>query len=229
MTGWPNLLLFLRHGEAEVNVLDAKAKRDGVTLKIAEKGAFDQSLLTNQGVKQSVETGIFLAQLFPRLDVIYCSPLQRTRETADDVALALRYSVKIVLEDRLRELDFGDLDGLTKRGIEQYFPGEVQKRQEIGKYRYRFPGGESYEDVYQRVSAAVKDIRERDAGKNVLLVGHEVVGMVLRKDIEGITEAEVEHIGRVDTLRNCGLIHYAFDPAKNSLALREYNRILHGG
>ena len=47
------------------------------------------------------------------------------------------------MEERIREIEFGILDGLTSEGIKARFPQEHKRRKREGKYWYRPPGGES--------------------------------------------------------------------------------------
>ena len=56
-------------------------------------------------------------------------------------------AVEIIEYERLREIDFGVLDGLTKHGIAHFYPEEEERRSKLGKYHHRPPAGENYPDV----------------------------------------------------------------------------------
>ena len=54
-------------------------------------------------------------------------------------------------DERLRERDFGAFDGMTGAGIREQYPDEAKRRDLLGKFYYRPPGGESWADVALRV------------------------------------------------------------------------------
>ena len=99
------------------------------------------------------------------LDAVYVSPRLRAVQTA--AALGARRSV----DDRLRELDFGDLEGRTYDEIEREQPEFFQSWMETPTL-VRFPGGESYAELRERASSAVDDIVAANDGRTVALVSH---------------------------------------------------------
>ena len=54
-------------------------------------------------------------------------------------------------DERLRERDFGAFDGMTGAGIREQYPDEAKRRDLLGKFYYRPPGGESWADVALRI------------------------------------------------------------------------------
>ena len=97
----------------------------------------------------------------------------------------------MVVDERLREREFGVLDGLTRRGITAQYPEESARRAAIGKFYHRPPGGESWVDVAQRLRAVLDEIRMDARGERVLLMGHQVVVLLTRYVVEGMDEATV--------------------------------------
>ncbi|MBL8722079.1 MAG: histidine phosphatase family protein [Myxococcales bacterium] len=98
--------------------------------------------------------------------VILTSTLRRTMQTAASIPhpkTALR---------ALDELNAGICDGLTYAQIAERYPSEYASRAE-DKLRYRYPGGESYEDVIQRLESVIWEI-ERSI-RPVLVVAHQAV------------------------------------------------------
>lgn len=100
------------------------------------------------------------------LAAVYASPLERARATAAAVAHAHRL-VPIVVDD-LREIDFGDVDGL---GFDD-FPKELQDSLLREPTRARFPGGESYGELKRRVGKATEAIVGAHAHETVAVVTH---------------------------------------------------------
>ena len=99
------------------------------------------------------------------LEAVYVSPRLRTVQTA-----AALDGVPIV-DDRLRELDFGELEGRTYDEIEREQP-ELFRRWMETPTLVRFPGGESYAELRERVAAAVDDVVAANNGRTVALVSH---------------------------------------------------------
>jgi ribonuclease H / adenosylcobalamin/alpha-ribazole phosphatase len=102
------------------------------------------------------------------IDVVVSSPLQRCRETAQAAADVLGLPVEI--DEDLRELDFGEWEGLTGDEVRARSP--LAYRRWWGATDVRAPGGESVADVSARVARARRRILERHAGKTVLVVSH---------------------------------------------------------
>ena len=100
-----------------------------------------------------------------RLDAVYVSPRLRAVQTA--TALGGNRTV----DDRLRELDFGQFEGRTYDEIEREQPEFFQSWMETPTL-VRFPGGESYAELRERVAAAVDEIVAANDGRTVALVSH---------------------------------------------------------
>lgn len=99
------------------------------------------------------------------LEKVYVSPRRRAVQTV--AALGGTPSV----DDRLRELDFGELEGRTYDEIERERPVFFRRWMETPTL-VRFPGGESYAELRERVAAAVDDVVAAHAGRTVGLVSH---------------------------------------------------------
>jgi broad specificity phosphatase PhoE len=102
-----------------------------------------------------------------RLDAIYASDLRRAAETAAIVAAARQIDVRFDRE--LRENDFGDWTGLTRDVVERRFP-EGALRRKSGRKGWN--GGESYEEMADRVVRAVAAIAAAHSDERVLVVTH---------------------------------------------------------
>ena len=96
------------------------------------------------------------------------SPLRRCRETAAAAADVLGLPVEV--DDDLRELDFGEWEGLTRD--EAMGRNPLALRRFFGATDVRAPGGESIADVGTRVARARQRILQKHAGETVLVVSH---------------------------------------------------------
>lgn len=95
------------------------------------------------------------------ISVIFCSDLQRAVKTATPLANTLH--VPIYVDERLRECDYGDMEGADNTIIEQQRPNRVVAP---------FPNGESYEVCIERMKPFFKWLGENFAGQTVLIIGH---------------------------------------------------------
>ena len=100
---------------------------------------------------------------------LYASPLRRALETAGRIRSAL--GLEPHLDPRLREIDFGEADGLTYEDVEERWP-EVWERWMHAPGEVRFPGGESFADLKRRALEAVRDIVVAHPGETVVVVAH---------------------------------------------------------
>jgi broad specificity phosphatase PhoE len=97
---------------------------------------------------------------------VYTSPLERAGATA--AAVAHEHGLAPIVVDDLREIDFGDVDGLA---FDDY-PKQLQDALLREPARARFPGGESYAELKSRVGMAMQKIVAAHAHDTVGLVTH---------------------------------------------------------
>jgi broad specificity phosphatase PhoE len=97
---------------------------------------------------------------------VYTSPLARAVETA--IAIADPHGLDPIEVDDLREIDFGEVDGL---GFDD-LPPELQNGLLRDPTTVRFPGGETYGELRQRVCKAIAGIVADHRGKTVGVVTH---------------------------------------------------------
>ncbi len=109
-------------------------------------------------------------------DVVFCSDLQRARMSAE---LAWGSMYEIIPDARLRECNYGELNGRASEIVEPLQEKEMHFK--------AFPGGESYEDVKNRVADFLDFLKENYDGKHVALVGHKAPQLALDVLIKGVT------------------------------------------
>jgi broad specificity phosphatase PhoE len=101
-----------------------------------------------------------------QLVAVYTSPLERALVTA--AAIAAAHRVQPLVVDDLRELDFGDADGVPFEKL----PPELQRGLLERPTEVRFPGGESYAELRGRVTAAFDEIVGRHPDAELAVVSH---------------------------------------------------------
>lgn len=94
------------------------------------------------------------------LDLVCCSDLERSIQT---VRLAFGDKIPVIVDARLRELNYGDYNGK---------PSETVENMKIQHIKEPFPSGESYEQAMQRTQEFYRELKEKYDNKTVLVVGH---------------------------------------------------------
>lgn len=152
----------MRHGEA--THLVEKVMSSGLEFSsrhhLTDKG--------REGVKVSVEKMISENNI---PDIIYSSPIVRTQETAEIVKQVLKEKtgkdVEIKIDSRLREMQFGDIDGQSEEVFQSYRKSTEEK---VNK---KFPNGENFIDVKNRVAEFLYEIDLINKDKNILMITHQ--------------------------------------------------------
>lgn len=147
------LLLLVRHGQTPTTGKILPGRAPGLHL-------------ADQGTEQARRVAERLAEL-SRVDAVYASPLERTRETAAPIGKALGLTVKA---DRgLLEADFGEWTGRELSALMKLPEwSTVQKAPST----FRFPGGESFLEMQSRMVGALDRMRALHPGGVVVAVSH---------------------------------------------------------
>jgi broad specificity phosphatase PhoE len=137
----------------------------------------------------------------------------------------LRPAVHVV-DERLREKEFGILDRLTKAGIVARFEAESARRAQTGKFYYRPPGGESWCDVILRLRSILDHLQLQYRRERVLVVAHQVVVLCFRYLLERMSERQILAIDAEKDVANCSVTRYDFvrtTEGRGEMALALYN------
>jgi probable phosphoglycerate mutase len=145
-------------------------------------GALDVPL-SPAGRRHAQELAASLAGL--PLAAVYSSPLARALETARPIAAA--HGHEPVSRADLRELDFGELEGMRYEEIEAERPALFRTWMERPA-DVRFPGGEGLAELRARSLAAVEELRARHEGETVAFVSHGGVLRIVLADALGLTD-----------------------------------------
>jgi probable phosphoglycerate mutase len=220
---WPDRLWLVRHGQSQGNVARDKAHAEGLTTIDLDMRDVDVPL-SDLGKLQAEATGRWFATLpeAERPEVIVSSPYVRARQTAEAICNAGALTggpAKSIIDERLREREFGVFDGLTTKGIREKFPEEAEHRRRLGKFYHRAPGGESWADVILRLRSVLNTINLHYADRRVIVVCHQVVVLCMRYILEELDEAQILAIDKQADVLNCGICAYDFDPDESGLCV----------
>ncbi|HYD23368.1 MAG TPA: histidine phosphatase family protein [Croceibacterium sp.] len=224
---WPSVLWIVRHGQSAGNVARDLANKQGAH-RIGLTSRDVDVPLSYLGREQAASLGRWFARREERPEVLLSSPYVRARQTAEIFRAhgGSEPDERICLDERLREKEFGVLDGLTTHGIAHFEPQQAEFRKLLGKFYHRPPGGESWCDVIFRLRSLLDTISLHYGGRRVLICAHQVVVLCLRYVIEGLSEETILAIDREGDVSNCGVTEYRFDPAggkDGGLVLAAYN------
>jgi broad specificity phosphatase PhoE len=205
---WPQTLWIVRHGESAANLSSRQSEASGsLTVPLSHRDM--DCPLSPRGETQAVALGQwFTTQTKP--EIIIASPYVRVRRTTALFCAQLPEAErpKLLFDERLRERERGVFDGLTKAGVAVELPYEHAKREFLGKFYHRAPGGESWCDVVQRLRSFTESVLPGYAGQRVMIIAHEVVIYCLRYIIEEMDEAQILAIDAASDLGNCSVTEY---------------------
>lgn len=107
---------------------------------------------------------------------IYSSPLLRAYQTAEVIAAVHRLSIRIAPD--LREMDYGEWEGMKVEEMESKFPDAERRRRE-DPMNFAAPKGERFADFTKRVIAAMQRIPDSHKGETICVVAHQGVNRVV--------------------------------------------------
>jgi probable phosphoglycerate mutase len=163
-------IVFLRHGQTDWNVEGRLQGQRDIPLN-------------DHGRAQAKRNGDAIIAAMPEVadfDFV-ASPLVRSRETMEIARLAMGLDPSAYhLDDRLREISFGQWEGFTTAELRVSHDGLVTER-ERDKWRFVPPDGESYQILLDRVSDWLATLR-----RPTFAVAHGGVGRVVRTHLLGV-------------------------------------------
>lgn len=182
----------VRHGESEAN-----------TGKVSSLEVGDHAIpLSERGRAQALEAGRAIGREFVEGALLYCSPYRRTRETLAGILAGSGATVpeaRIYEDPRLREVEHGYDEVAMQEDL----------RKLHGWFYYRFRGGESPADCYDRTSSFLDSMMrqaERKEADRVLIVTH---GLTIRCFVMRFLHLSVEQFDMLANPDNCAVVTLA--------------------
>lgn len=181
-------MLVLRHGETDWN--RNQRMQGWAPVPLNDKGR-EQAKYAGEWLRSSYE-----------VDRIISSDLERTKETATVVRDMLDTSPSIELEPYWRERDLGVYQGLKYEDVSNRFPKFSLGDSGYEAYDERPDGGESFLDVYDRVSNRFDTLRTELEDETILVVSH---GGPINLLLGHIKEMDVETALKTHHQSNCAV------------------------
>lgn len=196
-----NTFTIARHGESAFNTQGLLSGRNGV-----------QNSLTATGVEQSKQAAAAL-HAEGGIDLIYYSPLDRTKETAEIIAQELGVSPDaLIADERIAEMQFGEFEEKSVTEYLSFFSngeGRLTKTPE---------GGESWSDVKKRVGDFLYEVNATSENKRILVVAHNGTLQMLQAAARGDSFEDTAQAIDADVydLANAELRHVPFIPVPHN-------------
>lgn len=121
--------------------------------------ATEDELLNEFGIKQAKEIGNSLKTL--NIDLVYCSPIERAKQTLE--LFNLDKNIPVIIEERIRERNMGIYENVYFKELD--WNAFWNYNSDI-----KYPDLEPMKDVYNRVKVFIDEIQKQN--KNILLVTH---------------------------------------------------------
>jgi broad specificity phosphatase PhoE len=180
----------VRHGESQAN-----------TGEVTHRDVGDHLIqLTPRGVEQARAIGRSIGkEFFEEKSLLYSSPYLRTRQTLKHIlegAGTASPPLRIFEDPRLREVEHGYED----------LEGQWARRQTHGWFYYRFQGGESPADCFDRTSTFLESLMRQVQRKNAehcIVVSH---GLTIRCFVMRFLHLSVEDFDEMANPHNCDVI-----------------------
>lgn len=166
-------------------------------------GGSDKVGINKEGKKQ-IERIIPLLQK-KKIKVIYSSPFRRCLETASFIKKYL--NVELMIEERLKEVNYGRWQGLTSTEVKKLFP-EIYKARGENPALIAPPGGETLQEMQNRVIQLINEVNS--SRENVLFVTHGSCIHVALIYYQGIDLNRFWIFSQTNKLEDCSLSQIPF-------------------
>lgn len=176
----------IRHGQTDWNLIH---KIQGVT----------DTELNDTGIKQAEEARENLKNI--DFDLIICSPLKRTKKTAE--IINQNRNIPIIYNEKLKERCFGNFEGRVVNE-DDIFKSEVLYDVNVN---YSEDKIESIKDLMLRIKIELDNIKEKYSDKKVLIVTHGGVLRAVNAYFNGIPESGILNSAEI---KNCEIREYNY-------------------
>lgn len=181
-------IYLIRHGETDWNIV--KRLQGATDIPLNENGEALAGA-TCEGMKDV------------RIDMIFTSPLKRAYRTAELVRG--ERDIPIIPDDRIREICFGDYEGLVSRSEGYSIPDPDFKFFFTKTELYKTPpNGESIESLLKRTGEFLEELKSREdlRDKNILVSSH---GAAVRALLTNVEKCDIAHFWGNGVHKNCGV------------------------
>ncbi|MFF0455009.1 histidine phosphatase family protein [Nocardia africana] len=180
-------LWLIRHGESRANAAFSAGSDEPFP------GSDCDVELSSTGYEQAAGLGRWLAGLAPERapQLVVCSPYLRAQQTwaamahtADGITAGAG-AVPTVTDERCRDREMGIFELYPPQAIRRRAPQEFERRDRLGEWFYRPPGGESPADVALRMRDLLTEL-DRTTAERILIVAHDAVVVTAAHVLAGV-------------------------------------------
>ncbi len=171
----PTTVVVIRHGHTKHTEAGLISGSNGEDPTLSELG-FTEVQRAARAIEQ-----LLLHFELPELARVHHSTQLRTTQTAS--AIGEVFNLPITADARLREIGFGNWDGISMEQVDARFPSEVASWR--GSINHAPHGGESVNDLEIRVLGALAELIENNRGKSVAIVSHMMPSRAIAKQAMG--------------------------------------------
>ncbi len=159
-------LIITRHGQTEWNKEGENRLQGRKDIELSEEGKEQAKKLALRLKDHNIE-------------LIFTSPSKRTLETSKEIK-KFHPKAEIIIDNDLKELDFGILEGLTDQEIQEKYK-EIWEAREKDKFNYKIPKGESYAETEVRALRVLNKIMKTK--KDAVIVAHATINKLFFKKL----------------------------------------------
>ncbi len=141
--------------------------------------------LTRKGVLDAKQKA---KSLKGKIDLIYTSPLLRTKQTAFIIGEELK--VPVFIDERLREIDMGILNNKPYEEFDRYILDPLDGKRDLNK---KIENGESLNDVRKRVIQFILDLERIYRNKKILIISHGAVLLMLESEMKALSDNQIKN------------------------------------
>lgn len=181
-------IYLIRHGETDWNIV--KRLQGATDIPLNENGEA-LARATCKGMKDV------------KIDMIFTSPLKRAYRTAEIVRG--NRDVPIIIDERIREICFGDYEGLVSKSEGYSIPDPDFKFFFTKTELYKTPpNGEPIESLLKRTGEFLEELKSREdlRDKNILVSSH---GAAVRALLMNVEKCDIAHFWGNGVHKNCGV------------------------
>lgn len=207
----PERLVFIRHGESELNVISRRLKKSNEEYPEFSKTTPDREFrLSKKGVHQAQVTGEWLSKEYPKgFDIIYVSDFVRAKETCALICKSAGWNdVQIHVDPQLVERNWGvfNLKNSDRRK-------ELLVAKKRDPLYFSMPHGETMLEVRTRTRVLLDRCARQFAGKRVLVISHgEYIEAIWSEIAKLRTETQKKFFeSPAGDIKNCQVVEFKSD------------------
>ncbi|MGO2082433.1 histidine phosphatase family protein [Vagococcus sp.] len=199
----------IRHGKTEFNQ------------NFILQGGLSDSPLLEEGYQYAKQAGTFLKDV--NFDCVIASPQKRAHDTAESILSTHPTELSIETINNLRELEFGEWDGLPQSNFEHFeqFSHLIERPDLYDPSDFK---GESFQDLLDRTIPVFKDYTEKYPDGKILVVSH---GLTLLTTLSYLTGTPIKDIRKQRMLDNVSISTLEVNPENFDYQLKDWNNISH--